>query len=936
MRETVVRWLGAMVVSMTLAAMTVPARAEEGQAGLKEVQLAAGAFSRGLPVPDWAQLAPLPTLSATGRAMVVHLADTHLQVSGTPAWVSNRVVQANDSGLLGRLGQVALQFNPAYQKLSLHRLAVLRNGQVIDHTGTVPVRFLQREMQLEQGIYNGVITASLVLPDIRVGDALHLVYSVVGSNPIMGARYSESASWEETTPVLHRRVTLLSPAERRIAWRWIGDGRGTRLPEPVEQVQAGLRRTVFEARGMTAVDIEPNMPAYARPVHWLQFSEYASWAEVGQWAAELFQQPESLPTELGPVLARLRALPDDEARASEALRWVQDNIRYHSVLLGESSHRPHAAAEVLSNRYGDCKDKTLLLVGMLRALGIEADPVLASLRIRRNMSGMLPSPDVFDHAVVRVRLGGNAYFVDPTRTGQTGTLARMGQHLEDAEVFPARADSQGPVVVRSVLRSEVFRNTLVERFTLDAFEGDGQLDTEMILNGLDAETFRAALPQLDDVQKRQWALSGYDKRYPGLALVRGPEFTDDPIQNRMRITSGYRVPKLVREVNGAWVMNYQAANLRGSVLIPERITRQFPVLMPSYPNTLQYQVQMRWPESVGVVNDPSTRAIESPFFRARIESSFRGRDASLKLVFESLAPDVQATELPTLIEEVRKLDREVGGVLVVGRDEIKREGLFGLGRQSAMDKMRERLKVTVQATGRALAGGRLTGDDLAEALCTRGEAHADLGEAALGLVDAEVAVKRVPESGRSWQCRGNLNFSNGRFDAAVSDFSRALVMGQDAFMVHYRRGIARYYQGQLSLAAEDFARATALQDDESDRLYARLWHAWTLRQLGRPLPEDLERASRVSPTGDWPRPALALQAGLLSPEQMMAEVNKKSGDDQHMALAEAWFYLGQHLKTQGQVERAADAFRQTVSKGMTVYIEHVAAGFELQPPFTPR
>ena len=37
---------------------------------------------------------------------------------------------------------------------------------------------------------------------------------------------------------------------------------------------------------------------------------------------------------------KLRALPTDEARIAAALEFVQSEIRYFSVSLGESSHRP--------------------------------------------------------------------------------------------------------------------------------------------------------------------------------------------------------------------------------------------------------------------------------------------------------------------------------------------------------------------------------------------------------------------------------------------------------------------------------------------------------------------------------------------------------------------------------------------------------------------
>ena len=919
------------LVALALVLGGLPAAwAQDDVPRFKEIQPTVEAFSRGAGVPSWAQVAPVPVLGRDARALVVHLADTHLRVEPTPVRLINRVVQANDAGMLGALGQVVISFNPAYQRLSLHRLVILRGEQVIDHTTSVPVRFLQRELDLEQGVYNGVISASMTLPDVRVGDALHLIYSVEGSNPILGPRYADASGWEEERPVRHRRVTLISPVQRAIRWQWVGDILSPPEPDTVEQVAQGERRTVFEGRDLAAVELEPGMPVYTRPARWLQFSEYERWEDVGHWAADLFRVKDDLPPELDPVMARLRALPDEATRAAEALRWVQDNIRYHSLQLGESSHRPRPVADVLRLRYGDCKDKSVLLRSMLKALGIDADLALASVRVRKGMHGLLPSPDVFDHVVVRVRLGDAFHFIDPTRSRQDGPIDRMGQHLEDAEVLLARPDSTGAVVVRSVHRKALFRRVVNERFALADFGSDGALDVEWEVYGLDAEGFRAALPRLDERERQQWALGGYERRYPGLQITRGPVFTDDVALNRIRIATSYRVPRLAREVDGAWVVNFVPTNLQGSVLIPERLSRRFPVWMPSYPATHIYHVQMRWPDSVAVITDPSSRAVTTPFFRAEVSRSFRGHDASRKIVFESLVPEVEPGRLPELIEAVRQLDREIGDAFVVGRDEIKRTEDAGRGGPAFMDALRARFKMTVQAASKAIASGRLSGEDLAEAYCTRAEAYSDLGEPQRGLADAEAAVARVPESARSWDCRGTLNFSNGRFDASVNDYTRAMVMGEDAASSHYRRGISRFYQGRLMQAAEDFDRAIGLHEDAALRLYARLWRAWTLRRMGLELPPDLVAAAKADPAGDWPRPALALMAGLWTPEQMMAEVEKKSGDDLQMALAEAWFYLGQFHRIHGDTERASAAFQKTRDTGVSVYIEYVAAGFELQ------
>ena len=101
--------------------------------------------------------------------------------------------------------------------------------------------------------------------------------------------------------------------------------------------------------------------------------------------------------------ARFQALPEPE-RARAIVRFVQDDVRYVGVEIGENSHRPHTPAWVLDRGFGDCKDKSLLLVSLLRAAGLEAWPSLVHASAGQRLPKSTPSPDVFNHAIVQVAL----------------------------------------------------------------------------------------------------------------------------------------------------------------------------------------------------------------------------------------------------------------------------------------------------------------------------------------------------------------------------------------------------------------------------------------------------------------------------------------------------------------------------------------------------
>lgn len=906
------------------------AAAAPGDIPVKEVQLGAETFARAAPLPAWAL--PLAEIPATTRRepVVLRLAETQLLASDGRGVLINRAIQVNDTSSLASIGQFTLQFVPQYHRLRLHTVRLLRGSEVLDRMEQVQLRFLERESGLEGGVYSGAITAVLLLADVRVGDTLHIVYSIAGENPVFGAAYSDTASWDQVEPTELRRVSVLAPADRRLDWRMHGDHRTSRI-RPTESTRGALRVLQFEERRLETVEPESHIPSDYVPLRFIQFTGYGDWGEVARWATTLFPGVTQLPPELAPVMERLRALPDPQARAAGALQWVQEEIRYFSVSLGESSHRPYPPAQVVQRRYGDCKDKTYLLVTMLRDLGIEATPVLVALRSPKVPARLLPSPDVFDHVIARVELAGRSYYLDPTRLGQRGPLSRMGLPLEGAKGLPVRADTTDLITVSAPNALELATTEVHEVLTLEALDGDGRLDVRRSWNGAIAEVLRVAFGRLTIEQQRSQATADYERRYPGITLDGEPRIVDDLARNTFTLEAKYKLPKPAKELNGDWAVRFFPTNLAGAINLPQKMARKFPATVTTSPYQAQYQLIVNWPDNVSMVHDPATQRVDSALFRALVQRSFRGNVATLNLQYTSLVDTVPAKDLAQLAQDVQKLERTLGGVIVVNRGAIKSGGLFGLGKTTLQQNLQARQETELRRLSTTIAEAKLSGEDLAEALCSRAETLADSGKAARGLPDAQEAVRVAPAFGRAWQCRGNLLFGTGEYTKAVPDYTKALGLGHDAFMSYYKRGLARYYAGQYEAAAGDFAKAIESKqgNDESDGLYARLWQIWALQRAGAGLPPEIVDAARKGATGAWPRAALAMAVGALTPEQLITEVERKQGDERELTLAEAWFYVGQHHRGRQDIEKAKQAYEKCRALGITMYIEHVAAGLEL-------
>jgi len=99
------------------------------------------------------------------------------------------------------------------------------------------------------------------------------------------------------------------------------------------------------------------------------------------------------------------AEPDRWARIRALSEFVQRQIVYLSLTDDTDAWagcRPHPAPEVLANRFGDCKDKSALLLALLRAIGEDGRLLVLNLGDPRSISPDWPQLH-FNHAILAIR-----------------------------------------------------------------------------------------------------------------------------------------------------------------------------------------------------------------------------------------------------------------------------------------------------------------------------------------------------------------------------------------------------------------------------------------------------------------------------------------------------------------------------------------------------
>ena len=88
-------------------------------------------------------------------------------------------------------------------------------------------------------------------------------------------------------------------------------------------------------------------------------------------------------------------------KVAALFNFVADQIRYVNYVSGEA-WLPNRPSHLLSRREGDCDDKAILLISLLRAAGIRAEEVLVQTRetgqpaVLRAKGAAIP---LFDHCI---------------------------------------------------------------------------------------------------------------------------------------------------------------------------------------------------------------------------------------------------------------------------------------------------------------------------------------------------------------------------------------------------------------------------------------------------------------------------------------------------------------------------------------------------------
>ncbi|MEA1973745.1 MAG: DUF3857 domain-containing protein, partial [Candidatus Cloacimonadota bacterium] len=187
-------------------------------------------------------------------------------------------------------------------------------------------------------------------------------------------------------------------------------------------------------RDVKAFEHEPMMPEGLSEIPHMRFRPgfWKNWDDLSNWYyTELFQPKLIISEEIKKKSKDLTKNCNDRTSKIRACYDYVKDIRYISINLNNEGIIPNEPVVVLKNQYGDCKDKSILLLSLLKSLDIEAEPVLLLTNNEGSFDKDFPTWN-FNHMIITVKDEEDKYlWLDPTAEyTEFGNLPAMDQNID--------------------------------------------------------------------------------------------------------------------------------------------------------------------------------------------------------------------------------------------------------------------------------------------------------------------------------------------------------------------------------------------------------------------------------------------------------------------------------------------------------------------------
>ena len=372
------------------------------------------------------------------------------------------------------------------------------------------------------------------------------------------AAYRQENIWrfQADIPIVFQALEVDLPAGRAHTEAWHNH-------EPVKAVEVAPNHWRWEIKDTPALILRdiPSRPETAALIARMNVQwgvaavegKENQWRALGQqWTALETNRADPSPDITAQTQTLIAGAPDFYTRLSRITDFIQKNIRYFIVERGIGGWKANQAADIYRNKYGDCKDKTTLLISMLQVAGIHAfyvpvddrrgivDPDFPSMMGDHMITAIEIPADVQDprlQAVVKAKDGKRYLIFDPTN--ERTPVGNLPSY-EQGSYATLAAGASSQIIALPILPPDANPNERKGSFTL-APDGTLTGSVDLIRSGSGGGELRNILKMADEKERREGFETAVARDVPGAVLDSlkfvQPSELDKPIEVHYKLTA---------------------------------------------------------------------------------------------------------------------------------------------------------------------------------------------------------------------------------------------------------------------------------------------------------------------------------------------------------------------------------------------------------------
>jgi hypothetical protein len=300
-------------------------------------------------------------------------------------------------------------YTPSRVKVSLiYARTITRDGRIIPLKKSA-IKVVSPDRDFPD--YGAEKELAFSIPGAEIGSIIDLKYVREVEPRIEGEFYSRFR-FQLYNPALLSRYKIIVPEATDIKHLLVNPLKN-HPSRPEILLSEGKKTYLWEYKNIPEILEEDDMPPTNEIAFHILVTTLDSWDEFFRWWNRKVQgktKPDEGIKEKAVELTR--GLSNTEEKIKALFDYVKREVRY--ALVKREHDVPRAAKDVFQTGYGDCKDKSTLLISMLKSVGIHAYLVLIPTTNIRNLIEGFPYPGQFNHIIVAIEQEDKYHFLDPT------------------------------------------------------------------------------------------------------------------------------------------------------------------------------------------------------------------------------------------------------------------------------------------------------------------------------------------------------------------------------------------------------------------------------------------------------------------------------------------------------------------------------------------